>query len=62
MAFSPATGKLLASAGGDRMCRIWDVERGVKVHLLKTTGALTLVQFSPSGAMVAAGGLRGALG
>ena len=55
-------GSLLASVGGDRICRIWDVETATTLRLLKSTGALITVQFSPCGNFVAAGGLRGALG
>jgi len=58
---SSGKGLLLASVGGDRICRIWDVDTGNVVHLLKSTGALTTVVFSPSAETVAAGGLKGTL-
>ena len=59
---SSGRGSLLASVGGDRICRIWDVETGTTLRLLKSTGALITVRFSPDANTVAAGGLRGALG
>ena len=60
VAFSTAS--VLASVGGDRICRLWDVETGTMLHLLKCSGALSCVNFSPSGHLVAAGGWLGALG
>ncbi|EKX39012.1 hypothetical protein GUITHDRAFT_76661, partial [Guillardia theta CCMP2712] len=48
---------LLASVGGDRICRVWDVETGTTTHILRTSGALTLVRFSPCCKRVMAGGL-----
>ena len=60
VAFSTAS--VLASVGGDRICRLWDAETGAMLHLLKCSGALSCVSFSPSGDLVAAGGWLGALG
>ena len=76
--------KMLASVGGDRICRcmkvtfrgvlifatltkvrprrLWDSESGQILRVLKTSGALTRVKFSENDAMIAAGGMRGALG
>src|SRR5579871_1471396 len=53
IAFSP-DGKLLASAGSDKLVRIWSVSTGKVVHTLKGhTDQVNGVAFSPDGKLLA---------
>lgn len=56
VAFSP-DGKLIASAGSDRVVKIWDCATGKEVATLKGhTGPVTAVAFSPDGKLIASAG------
>jgi WD40 repeat protein len=61
LALSPS-GKLLASAGPDKMVRVWDTVTGkVKHELAGHTGTAACVAFSPDGKLLASGGCDGAV-
>jgi WD40 repeat protein len=52
------TGRLLASAAGDRTVKVWDVATGKRLFTLsESTAELYAVAFSPDGRQVAAGGV-----
>ncbi|EKX37134.1 hypothetical protein GUITHDRAFT_145237 [Guillardia theta CCMP2712] len=55
------SGRLLASVGGDRFCRIWNVETCQPLHALKAEGALNHVAFSSEEDLVAVGGAFGTI-
>jgi WD40 repeat protein len=53
--FSP-DGTMLASGHGDHNIRLWDVETGEIIHILKGhTGNVDSVAFSPDGLLLASG-------
>ena len=54
VAYSPS-GKLLATGGDDWTVRLWEVETGRPIRVLRTGGRVTSVAFSPDGRCVAAG-------
>ncbi len=58
MAFSP-DGTLLASCGGDKCLRIWDIETKKPVRKLETERSLWAVAFSPDATNVAFAGRDG---
>ena len=61
MAFSP-DGETLASGGGDRTIRLWDVETGQERAALEGhTGRIESVAFSPGGGILASGGWDGTI-
>ena len=55
-------GKRLASVGGDRICRVWNAQTGGLLLLLRSSGALNCVSFSPAGNYIAFAGLQGSMG
>jgi RNA polymerase sigma factor (sigma-70 family) len=60
VAFSP-NGKLLATAGGDKMVRVWDAESGKELAALPGPDRVTVVAFSPDGTLLAAGSRDGSV-
>lgn len=60
VAFSP-DGQLLATAGGDRVVRVWSAATGKEVAALPAGGRVAVVVFSPDGQRLAAGGADGSV-
>ncbi len=56
--FSPDD-KRLATAGGDKVVRVWDVETGKELAALPSPDGVTVVAFSPDGKSLAAGSKDG---
>ena len=56
--FSP-DGKWLATAGSDKVVRVWDVETGTELASLPNPGRVAVVAFSPDGKFLAAGSNNG---
>ncbi len=54
VAFSP-DGKRLATAGADRVVRVWDIENGKELAAMPSPDRVTAVAFSPDGNSLAAG-------
>jgi WD40 repeat protein len=52
--FSP-DGKRLATAGGDQVVWVWDVETGEKSLTLPNAGRVAVIAFKPDGKSLAAG-------
>jgi WD40 repeat protein len=61
MAFSP-DGKRLATAGADKVVRVWDAESGEEMMALPAGDRVEAVAFSPDGKSLAAGGRDGTIG
>ena len=60
LSFSPA-GKHLATAGGDKVVRVWDVETGKELGALSSPDRVGVVAFSPDGKSLAAGSKNGSV-
>jgi WD40 repeat protein len=58
--FSP-DGKRLATAGGDKMVRLWDVEAGKELAALTCPDRIAVVAFSPDGKSLAGGSTDGSV-
>lgn len=52
--FSPID-RLIASASDDRTIRLFDVNTGLEVRVLRGSGAVTSIGFSPNGTLIASG-------
>lgn len=60
--FSP-DGSLVASGGGDKVIRVWDVKTGKELHTWKGPSSFTcVVRFSPDGKTLAAAGYESGTG
>jgi WD40 repeat protein len=55
LAFSP-DGRLLASAGGDRTVKLWDVATGKLLSSLRHKDEVMAVVFSPDSTLLVSGG------
>lgn len=60
LAFSP-DGKYLATAGGDKVVRVWEVGTGKEVAAWSSPARIEVVAFSPDGTALAAGSKDGAV-
>jgi WD40 repeat protein len=56
--FNP-DGKRLATAGNDKVVRVWDVESGQELGVLPSPDRVTVVAFGPDGKSLAAGSVDG---
>ena len=56
--FSP-DGKQLATAGGDKVVRLWDLDTGRQIAALPSQDRVGAVAFSPDGKSLAAGNKGG---
>jgi WD40 repeat protein len=60
VAFSP-DGKRLATAGSDKIVRLWNVETGKELAALSNADAVAVIAFSPDGKFLAAGSKDGSV-
>jgi WD40 repeat protein len=58
--FSP-DGNHLATAGGDKILRVWDVETGKELAAFSNPDRVGAVAFSPDGKSLAAGSKNGSV-